>query len=72
MMYLSSQQLDIMIELLDTRLSHMLVDGCDNAQELDTVKRCRLALRTARAASRQQNQRRHRPRLVNGQVPATA
>ena len=70
-MYLSSKQLDVMIELLDTKLSHMLVDGCDNVEELDTVKRCRLALRTARATGRQRN-RQHRSRLVNGQVPAAA
>lgn len=31
-MYLSSKQLDVMIELLDTKLSHMLVDGCDNVE----------------------------------------
>ncbi len=70
-MYLSSKQLDIVIDMLDTKLSHMLVDGCDNVEELDTVKRCRLALRTARAASRQRN-RQHRSRLVNGQLPAAA
>ncbi len=71
-MYLSSQQLDIMIELLDTKLSHMLVDGYDDVDELDIVKRCRLALRTARAASRQRDQRHHRSRLVNGQVAPVA
>ena len=70
-MYLSSKQLDIVIDMLDTKLSHMLVDGCDDVDELDTVKRCRLALRTARATSRQQN-RRHRSRLVNGQLSTVA
>ncbi len=70
-MYLSSQQLDVMIELLDTKLSHMLVDGCDNVEELDTVKRCRLALRTARDASHQRN-RHQRSRLVNGQLASVA
>ena len=70
-MYLSSKQLDIVIDMLDTKLSHMLVDGCDDVQELDTVKRCLLTLRTARAASRRRD-RRHRSRLVNGRVPATA
>ncbi len=67
--YLSSKPLDIVIDMLDTKLSYMLVDGCENAEELDTVKRCRLALRTARAASGQRN-RQHRSRLVNGQVSA--
>ena len=43
-MYLSSKQLDIVIDMLDTKLSYMLVDGRENAEELDTVKRCRLAL----------------------------
>lgn len=70
-MYLSSQQLDVMIELLDTKLSHMLVDGYDNVEELDTVKRCRLALRSARATSHQRN-RRQRSRLVNGQLSSVA
>ncbi len=70
-MYLSSKQLDIVIDMLDTKLSHMLVDGNDSVEELDTVKRCRLALRTARAARRQQN-RRHRSRLVNGQLSSVA
>ncbi len=67
-MYLSSKQLDIVIDMLDTRLSQMLVDGCDNLEELDTVKRCRLALRTARAASPQRDRQQHRSQLVNGQV----
>ncbi len=67
-MYLSSKQLDIVIEMLDTKLSHMLVDGYDDVEELDTVKRCRLALRTARAESRQRNRR----RLVNGQLSSVA
>ena len=62
-MYLSSKQLDIVIDMMDTKLSYMLVDGCENAEELDTVKRCRLALRTARAASRRRN-RQHRSRLA--------
>ena len=71
-MYLSSKQLDIVIDMLDTKLSHMLVGGCDNVEELDTVKRCRLALRTARAASRRRDRQQHRSRLVNGRVPAVA
>ncbi len=62
-MYLSSKPLDIVIDMMDTKLSYMLVDGCENAEELDTVKRCRLALRTARAASRRRN-RQHRSRLA--------
>ncbi len=70
-MYLSSKQLDIVIELLDTKLSHMLVDGYDDVDELHIVKRCRLALRTARAASRRRG-RQHRSRLVNGQVTSVA
>ena len=70
-MYLSSKQLDVVIELLDTKLSHMLVDGCDDVEGLDTVKRCRLALRMARAASRHRD-RQHRSRLVNGQLSSVA
>ncbi len=70
-MYLSSKQLDIVIDMLDTKLSHMLVDGRENAEEIDTVKRCRLALRTARAADHQRD-RQHRSRLVNGQVASVA
>ena len=70
-MYLSSKQLDIVIDMLDTKLSHMLVGGCDDVQELDTVKRCRLTLRTARAASLRRD-RRHRSRLVNGQLTSVA
>jgi hypothetical protein len=62
-MYPSSKQLDIVIDMMDTKLSHMLVDGCENAEELDTVKRRRLALRTARAASRRRD-RQHRSRLA--------
>ena len=70
-MYLSSKQLDIVIDMLDTKLSHMLVGGCDDVQELDTVKRCRLTLRTARTASLRRD-RRHRSRLVNGQLTSVA
>ncbi len=69
-MYLSSKQLDIVIDMLDTKLSYMLVDGRENAEELDTVKRCRLALRTTRAADRRGD--RQRSRLVNGQLSSVA
>ncbi|MEE8262078.1 MAG: hypothetical protein V3R83_06390 [Gammaproteobacteria bacterium] len=68
-MYLSSKQiLDIVIYMLDTKLAYMLVDGYDNPGELDSVKRCRLALRTARAANGGQD-RLHRSRPMNGEVP---
>ncbi len=68
-MYLSSKQiLDIVIYMLDTKLAYMLVDGFDNPGELDSVKRCRLALRTARAANGGQD-RLHRSRPMNGEVP---
>ena len=68
-MYLSSKQiLDIAIYMLDTKLAYMLVDGYDNPGELDSVKRCRLALRTARDANGGED-RLHRSRPMNGEVP---
>ena len=61
--YFSSQQPNFVIDMMDTKLSHMRGDGGENAEELDTVKRRRLAPRAARAASRRRD-RRHRSRLA--------
>ncbi|MCH8092212.1 MAG: hypothetical protein IIC57_07675 [Proteobacteria bacterium] len=48
-MILSAKQLDILIDMVDTKLSHMLVSGCDDRREVAVVKHCRLELREARA-----------------------
>ena len=48
-MILSAKQLDILIDMVDTKLSYMLVSGCEDGREIAVVKHCRLELREARA-----------------------
>ena len=48
-MLLSAEQLDILIDMVDTKLSYMLISGCDDRREVAVVKHCRLELREARA-----------------------
>ncbi len=48
-MILSAKQLDILIDMVDTKLSHMLISVCEDGRDLAVVKHCRLELREARA-----------------------
>ena len=48
-MILSAKQLDILIDMVDTKLSHMLISGSEDDREIAVVKHCRLELREARA-----------------------
>ncbi len=49
-MVLSNEQLDVLIDTVESRLAQMLVFGCEDREELASLKRCRLELRVARAA----------------------
>lgn len=49
-MILSAKQLDILIDMVDTKLSYMLMSGCESERDIAVVKHCRLELREARAA----------------------
>lgn len=49
-MVLSNEQLDVLIDTVEARLARMLVFGCEDREELASLKRCRLELRVARAA----------------------
>ncbi len=49
-MVLSNEQLDVLIDTVEARLAQMLVFGCEDREELASLKRCRLELRVTRAA----------------------
>ncbi len=49
-MVLSNAQLDVLIDTVEARLAQMLVFGCEDREELASLKRCRLELRVTRAA----------------------
>lgn len=49
-MVLSDEQLDVLIDTVESRLAQMLVFGCEDREELASLKRCRLELRVTRAA----------------------
>ncbi|MFQ6047695.1 MAG: hypothetical protein ACE5PT_15275 [Gemmatimonadales bacterium] len=46
--FLSTRYLDILIELVETRLSELLVYGCENPEELAIFKQCRREHRAER------------------------
>lgn len=47
-MFLSTRYLDILIELVEARLSELFVYGPENPQELSILKQCRRELRAER------------------------
>ncbi|MEE9250537.1 MAG: hypothetical protein V3U93_05355 [Alphaproteobacteria bacterium] len=49
-MVLSDRELYVLLDLVETKLAHLLVNGCEDRSELAALKQCRWDLRTARAA----------------------
>ena len=46
-MYLPTQYVKVLIDLVEARLAALLVDGCEDRQELWALKQCRHDLRAA-------------------------
>ncbi len=46
-MYLPTRYVNVLIDLVEARLAALLVNGCEDRQELWAVKQCRRELRAA-------------------------
>ncbi len=49
-MYVATRYRDLLVELVEDRLSEFLVFGCENQDELAVLKECRRELRAQRVS----------------------